>query len=1336
MFQIKRVLSMILSLVFILSNITFVNAETISAGTEVIEINQYVKEVAPTISETDLVFELRKESIKESKTLEPMPIASLEYPVNFGIYGYDFRNTENFIRMSYDLYDQYHQYLKTNVSVFNPTPFDENGFCNRFINSTIPYYSDTAVSYIVITKLEIMPSPTVYETTYNSTINAWVYGSLPTFTITYNTNGGTSLSTDTKEINTTYTLPTGTTKTGYSFGGWYYDSGLTSTVGATLTVSGNTTLYAKWNANNYTVTYNTNGGSAISTDTKAYGTTYTLPTVTIKTGYTFGGWYYDSGLTSQVGANYTVGASNVTLYAKWSINNYTVTYNTNGGSAISTDTKAYGTTYTLPTGTTKTGYTFGGWYYDVGLTSQVGANYTVGTSNVTLYAKWNANNYTIAYNTNGGSAISTDTKAYGTTYTLPTTTTKTGYSFGWWYSNSGLTTPVGSTYTVGASNVTLYAKWNANTYTVNFNANGGSVGTTSKSVTYSSTYGTLPTPTKTGYSFNGWYTSSSGGSKITTSTTVAITSTQTLYAQWSINSYVVSFVSDGETLGSISKVYGSTYTLPIPTKLYFVFGGWYRDSGFNSAVGTDFIIEDSNITFYAKWYVDMNPPIYGDGEDETELIEAPHRKLTVNSSIVGYNATLINNDTDTVVGTLVNIPVDTFSVEIAYSGNYTLIASKENYATLTQPISIIESTSIDLNFFLATTPPIFNIDPLNPIEPMKKYVVVNSNVDGYDVVLTDKSNPTYSIEKTNCNFVEAIEVPTFSTYSIEVKKNDYITVSDEVVVKNTNNSIDVSLYVETKPPIYVIDPLNPIGAMKKYVVINSNVDGYNVILTDKNNPIYPIIKSNCNSVEAIEVPTFSTYSIQVSKEDYVTVNSEVVVENTNNSIDIKMYVEISNPIFNSSGSAIVTTPPKKYIQINSNIDGYDLTLTDKHNRSYTINKKSCKVVEIIEVPTFSTYSLEVSKEDYITVNDEVVVVDTNNSIDIRLDVEKKSPIFEIDPLNPVVPMKKYVVITSNIDGYNVVLTNKNYPNYPTVKSNCNSVEVIEVPTFGTYTVEVSKDNYITVVDEIEVIETKNTIDIKLYVEVINPIETVTPDFRPSPIVPDEVVDAPEEVIDEIIPITDETSETDNVIEEVTEDTEVDETDLSDLTIEELEDLIDDGKLTGEDLDNLLNSGFITFDEYVSLMGMLVANELKFNQFNIPIGSSIYRIEYPEHTVEYDSLVKNYINKSTQATMLCLRALINSSDNGEMQWNAEFQKTDLVFERRKVRVSFVAGSNIMLLNGHEVEMLNSTGVPLNTEVSNGRTMVPFRYVSEFMNFAVRYDKESHQATAINKKNIAS
>ena len=174
---------------------------------------------------------------------------------------------------------------------------------------------------------------------------------------------------------------------------------------------------------------------------------------------------------------------------------------------------------------------------------------TADGTNVILYQNQVSNDqlftllpvYTVSYNANGGSgAPSSQYKVNSKTLTLSSTKpTRSGYTFLGWSTSSSATS---ATYSAGGSftansNTTLYAVWSPTTYTVSFNANGGSVSPTSKTVSKGSTYGTLPTPTRTGYTFTGWYTAASGGTQITASSTVSITANQTLYAHWSLTNY-------------------------------------------------------------------------------------------------------------------------------------------------------------------------------------------------------------------------------------------------------------------------------------------------------------------------------------------------------------------------------------------------------------------------------------------------------------------------------------------------------------------------------------------------------------------------------------------------------------------------------------------------------------------------------------------------------------------------------------------------------------------------------------------------------------------------------
>lgn len=136
----------------------------------------------------------------------------------------------------------------------------------------------------------------------------------------------------------------------------------------------------------------------------------------------------------------------------------------------------------------------------------------------------------VVFKSNGGSSVSSQYVLYNAKASKPKNPTKSGYAFGGWYTDSKCTKAYNFN-TKLTGNKTLYAKW-LKKYTVKFNPNSGSVKTKSKKVAYSAKYGTLPSPTKKGYSFAGWYTKKSGGTKITANSKVKIKKTTTLYAHW------------------------------------------------------------------------------------------------------------------------------------------------------------------------------------------------------------------------------------------------------------------------------------------------------------------------------------------------------------------------------------------------------------------------------------------------------------------------------------------------------------------------------------------------------------------------------------------------------------------------------------------------------------------------------------------------------------------------------------------------------------------------------------------------------------------------------------
>ena len=248
------------------------------------------------------------------------------------------------------------------------------------------------------------------------------------YTIAFDTNGGSEITPITQDYGTKITAPDKPTRKGYTFKGW--DKEIPKTMPAE-----NITVKAQWEINQYTITFDTNGGSEIAPITQDYGTEITAPDTPTRKGYTFKGW--DKEIPE------TMPAENITVKAQWEINQYTITFDTNGGSEIAPITQDYGTEITAPDTPTRKGYTFKGWDKEI--------PETMPAENITVKAQWEINQYTITFDTNGGSEIAPITQDYGTEITAPDNPTRKGYTFKGWDKEIPKTMP--------AENITITARW-------------------------------------------------------------------------------------------------------------------------------------------------------------------------------------------------------------------------------------------------------------------------------------------------------------------------------------------------------------------------------------------------------------------------------------------------------------------------------------------------------------------------------------------------------------------------------------------------------------------------------------------------------------------------------------------------------------------------------------------------------------------------------------------------------------------------------------------------------------------------------------------------------------
>ena len=392
--------------------------------------------------------------------------------------------------------------------------------------------------------------------------NLYAHWKANTYIVKYNGNGSTSGST--KESQHTYDVakdltPNGFSKTGYTFSSWNTEANNSGTPyknnqsvkNLTSTNKGTFNLYAHWKANTYTVKYNgnKNTGGATNSSTHTYNIAKDLTTNGFKRkGYMFNGWNTKengSGTpykNKQSVKNLTsINEAIFNIYAQWTAKTYTIKYNGNGNTKGSTKESqhVYDQVKNLTAnGFIKNNYIFNGWNTKADGTGtryknkQAVVNLTsTNKDTINLYAQWILNRYTLTYDSNGGTSCSSKVLNYNDNFDLSCSPTKTGYTFNGWYTDKTNGTKITTANRI-QQNTTIYAHWTLNTYTLTYDSNGGT-SCSSKVLNYNDNFDLSCSPTKNGYTFNGWYTDKTNGTKVTTSN--RIQQNTTIYAHWTPN---------------------------------------------------------------------------------------------------------------------------------------------------------------------------------------------------------------------------------------------------------------------------------------------------------------------------------------------------------------------------------------------------------------------------------------------------------------------------------------------------------------------------------------------------------------------------------------------------------------------------------------------------------------------------------------------------------------------------------------------------------------------------------------------------------------------------------
>lgn len=380
--------------------------------------------------------------------------------------------------------------------------------------------------------------------------------SLTQYNIAYNTNGGTTTvqGTPSYTIETTdFILPT-VTKNGYTVD-WTYNGNPVNPTALPTTAdrvaSKDMTFVATWTPVSYKVVYDVDGGVALPDSSYNIETALTTLPTPQREGYVFDGWYRGNQKVTSIPA----GTGDVTLKAHWTEISYTLSFKTNNGTSLADISYTKTQPGTLPSGLTKEGYMFGGWFLDENFTGSKleAVPFPAGTAGQTnipvmVYAKWTPTPYTITFNTNGGSdqdalryTIETET------FKLPTRTTKAGYTLVGWYIDEDLTKSYGEVVKGTHGDFTLYAKWELAQYTIEYELYGYGNNPSDAVTCYNIEKEVkLPTPQRDNFTFVGWHKDDLLKDQALMIIPAGTTGNLKLYAEWTMgNSVQISRPANG-----------------------------------------------------------------------------------------------------------------------------------------------------------------------------------------------------------------------------------------------------------------------------------------------------------------------------------------------------------------------------------------------------------------------------------------------------------------------------------------------------------------------------------------------------------------------------------------------------------------------------------------------------------------------------------------------------------------------------------------------------------------------------------------------------------------------
>ena len=388
-------------------------------------------------------------------------------------------------------------------------------------------------------------------------------------------------------------------KAGYKFLGWYLDSSYTKVYVTEDKISGNVTIYGKWETIEYDITYHLNGGANNEANPKTYTIedSITLADAT-KEGFTFLGWYKEEALTNKVTSIAKGTTKDIDLYAKWTeevLVRFVV-----DNDVVKTVNVSKGEQIVIPTAPAKEGYTFDNWYlgndvYEVAET----------TESITVVGRYNINSYDVKYYVDNNELSSEKVYYNNKVNGLDNNPSKAGYEFKGWYSDFNFTTLFNVQEDRITSDTNLYAKFEPISYEITYEADGGLIAATNPRKYTIEDEKTLVDSSKPGYKFLGWYSDAKYQNKVT-KIEKGTTGNITLYAKFGIVNHLITYELNGGSNSANNpasyNVETETIVFEDATKAGYEFKGWYGDKDYlfelNKIEKNSLV---SNIVLYAKF---------------------------------------------------------------------------------------------------------------------------------------------------------------------------------------------------------------------------------------------------------------------------------------------------------------------------------------------------------------------------------------------------------------------------------------------------------------------------------------------------------------------------------------------------------------------------------------------------------------------------------------------------------------------------------------------------------------------------------------------------------------